>query len=351
MGKVVTSQGLVDYVTTGAVEQIQSESSPPEPKADSAAEQLPAGDTPVPAEAPEGGPSPIEELSDFTPEEREQLGKKVTSVIGKRTREMKAAREAQQAARDAQQEAEEWGKQQYLEKRAIESAHDELVKKVQDWQRGQDAQAAQTPQQGPRSSDAAFQRADGTTDWEKFVDAKSAWAAQQAVQQDRVAREQAALKAQLEAQEAATQQRYAQAASSDQYPDFAKVIREKSGDVLMHPSVIQYIREADQGPGLHYYLVTHPDEAERLRKLSPVTAVAEAAQIAARLKGEAMPGTSGGGKVNGSAAPAVEEKQAAPPPITPISASGAGTLVDDPAKMSFKQLREFERKRQSERRR
>lgn len=343
MGKVITSQGMLEYVQNGTVEQVATESSPPEAKAAETAEQLPAGDTPQAVEAPEGSPA-LEDLKEFTPEERAKLSKKVEGAIGKRTRLMKEAQEAQA-------EAEEWGKQQYLERRAIESAHDALVAKVQDWQRSQEAQAKAPAPQGPRSSDPAFQRPDGTIDWERFVDAKSAWAAQQAVQQDRVAREQAAQQAQIQAQEAATQKRYADAAAADKYPDFAKVIREKSGDVLMHPSVIQYIREADQGPDLHYYLVTHPNEAERLRKLSPITAVAEAAQIAARMKGEANSGPAEGSKVNGQAAPAVEEKQAAPPPITPISASGAGALVDDPSKMSFKQLREFERKRQSDRRR
>ena len=40
------------------------------------------------------------------------------------------------------------------------------------------------------------------------------------------------------------------------------------------------------------------------------------------------------------------ERGGAPPPITPISAQGSGTVVTDPSKMDFKQLRAYEREKQ-----
>ena len=43
------------------------------------------------------------------------------------------------------------------------------------------------------------------------------------------------------------------------------------------------------------------------------------------------------------------EPKGAPPPITPISTSGTGSINVDPAKMSYKELRQYERERNRKR--
>jgi hypothetical protein len=49
--------------------------------------------------------------------------------------------------------------------------------------------------------------------------------------------------------------------------------------------------------------------------------------------------------------PKTPERGGAPPPITPISSQGSGTVVTDPSKMDFKQLRAYERDKQRSKRR
>jgi hypothetical protein len=50
-------------------------------------------------------------------------------------------------------------------------------------------------------------------------------------------------------------------------------------------------------------------------------------------------------------APKAPERGGAPPPITPISSQGSGTVVTDPAKMGFKELRAYERQKEAAKRR
>lgn len=347
MAKVISSAGLQEFVMNGTVqtsEQVQPENSPP-------AASVPQGSNEpaaTPADAPGGEPAAEGKVQEdllkdagiereFTPEERKQLGAKVEKAIASRHRRMK---EAQEEATDAG----EFAKSQYLERRQIELERDALRAQLQSQQPPQQAAPAEVEPQVE-----AYKLPDGSTDWVKYVKDHGAWTAKQAVLADRAERERAAAQAQFEEQEAATRARFEEAQA--RYPDFKEVMG-KAHQVLMHRAVIQYIREAELGPDLTYHLVTHPDEAKRIMQLNPLRAVAETAKLEARIKGEANAGSTAAQQTNGKGpAPVAENKPAAPPPITPLSASGAGALVEDPAKMTFRQLREFERKRQAERRR
>jgi len=109
---------------------------------------------------------------------------------------------------------------------------------------------------------------------------------------------------------------------------------------MLQQSVLDYIDLSDYGTDIAYFLAKNPEVAGKIGKLHPIKAVAEVRDLELSLTKppEKAP-------TLGAAPSQAAERQGAPAPITPIAASGANPPPIDPAKMSFQQLRAFERER------
>jgi hypothetical protein len=69
------------------------------------------------------------------------------------------------------------------------------------------------------------------------------------------------------------------------------------------------IQSSDIGPDLAYYLGTHPNEASRISRLSPILQAKEIGKLEAKIASE----------------PVLKKTTSAPPPIAPISGRGSGS--------------------------
>lgn len=72
------------------------------------------------------------------------------------------------------------------------------------------------------------------------------------------------------------------AAFEQEHPDFEEIVY--SDDLQLSAAMSQAILNAEDGPAIAYHLGQHPEEAERIAKLSPVQAVYEIGKISLRLQ-------------------------------------------------------------------
>lgn len=127
------------------------------------------------------------------------------------------------------------------------------------------------------------------------------------------------------------------AAVAKDIPDYYEVV--EAADVEVPPHIASHIVESgDVGVRLGYHLAKHPDVLDRIKKLSPIRAIAELGKLETQLekkpeaKADATP----------AAAPAVSR---APAPITPLEGKTT-PVAKDPSQMTFQELRAY---RQAER--
>ena len=107
--------------------------------------------------------------------------------------------------------------------------------------------------------------------------------------------------------------------------------------------VLNYIYESDQSAEIAYYLAKNPDETQKIAKMKPILGLAELGKLADKLTTKPV-------EPPKEVAPVVvPERGGAPPPITPIATTASGTVNTDPARMSFRELREFEKQRTKKR--
>lgn len=394
--KVVTSQGLQDFIETGTVTEVKNHvkgdkslpgatpvetvavvAPPPAPPAQPDATAATAPEVPPPA-APEAPaavvppdpddlPDPYLGLSDddkgyilAAPDETER----VRRFVGKRHKIAKQEEALRKQAEDEAKYAETFAKTQYDRARMAEEENAELRRKLAEKPQPP-AAPPPTPPEPPKAPDIKeFTNAEGVVDWDKLSDAKAKYAAEQAVANERarIAQEkQAEERARIEA-EFRTRLEKAQT----KYPDFLEVVG--ATNVLVQDAVLQFITESEYGADITYHLANHADYTDKIRQLSPVKALAEIGKLEATFeKPAAVTPASTPTPPPAPAAPVVvpapvavvppvaaskvAERGGAPPPITPISAQGSGTVVTDPSKMDFKQLRAYEREKERSKRR
>jgi hypothetical protein len=113
-------------------------------------------------------------------------------------------------------------------------------------------------------------------------------------------------------------------------PDYAEVIAES--DIDAPPHIAVYIAESPIGPKIGYHFAKHPEDFDRISKLSPIRAIAELGKLEDRLEKPKA-------KEPEADTPAVSR---APSPIKPLEGSAAA-VQKDPAKMTIQELREYER--------
>lgn len=357
MAKTVSSAGLADFISTGKPTQVfendqtsrrQAEAAkakldaklavvdsgtqkPPEtPPAQAGAkaeEGAKSADNALPA-ATEGKTEPHEEADDLKGIPlSEAAQKRLDKWLAKRTAMTKTAQEEAKAARNEAAESERFSETLFNER--------------EEWRKRAEAaeQRAGAAQPKPAEPPKKPEPKDFTDDKGQFkaieyAEALASWSATQALEKrDREAAEDRK-KEETERFNAEVRSRIE--AATQKYPDWQKKVT--GSEVTLQNECLAFIARSPQGMDLAYYLADNIEEAKRIRALDPYLAVAELGVMAGRFKKTAEPPAS-------SAAAPKAETPAAPAPITPISTSGAGSVVIDPAKMSFKQLREWHRER------
>jgi len=113
---------------------------------------------------------------------------------------------------------------------------------------------------------------------------------------------------------------------------------------LVPQFVLNYIYESDHSALLAYHLAKNPEESQRIAKMRPILGLAELGKLEDKLTAK-VPEP----KVEPKVETPVPERGGAPPPITPIATNASGTVNTDPARMSYKELRAYERARQKKR--
>jgi len=318
--QVVTSENVMQLHETGKVDAYK----PPESKAAETKKELPArnadgsftklpdGDTTTPA-----GATPEKNESDEYPEH-------VRKVIGKKHREMK--------------EAEEFGKRSYLERIAAETRAEKAERELAEI-KAKSRPVQQSEDKPPKAEDFATvaEFTEALTDYKVAKKFEAEKARQEKERQDA---------------EKATREREFNArvaAAKTEFDDFDDVMGSIAGTEMdrVHGDVIEYLQESEHGARLMYTLAKTPETLDRLRKLSPRRFIAELGKLETKWdKQPEKTASLSDVAASSAAAPAVSK---APAPIQPLD--GKGSAVEkDPAKMTFQELREHNRKREAEKR-
>lgn len=350
MGKVVTSQGLTDFVQTGKVTHV-----PDHKPADAKAPEVKPEEAKKPPEtekkpdAAESAPKQPEVTSETdTDEAEDDTGLRASDhEFSEKTRKrIQAKHRALKDARLEAQENERFAEQQFNERKLAE-------KRAQEAEERAKALEAQLPKAPPVpelvepvETDDKYKDEAGNFKWKDFARDLAKFEAAKAVKDEKDKQQQE--RAAAERTEAETRMRQRFDAVRKAHPDFDDMVEKIKGTeadrVPQH--VLNYLFESEKGGELHYYLLKNPVESVRISKLKPILALAELGKLEAKL---AEPPAK-----TAPSAPAEpvnrKEPGGAPAPITPLSGEGTTGIVTDPAKMDFKQLRAYRREQERARR-
>lgn len=120
----------------------------------------------------------------------------------------------------------------------------------------------------------------------------------------------------------------------EKYADFNELAF--SADLVLSPDVVNISLDTENPEDVLYYLISNPEESERISSLGEVKAAKEIGRIESKLLGEKKVGKTGDEESKKSA-PAAKKQSNAPAPITPIVTTGS--VSKDPASMTPKEYR------------
>lgn len=330
MGKVITSSGLQDFIQNGAITHVPDHKpgtgSLPPPEAKPPEALVEAG-KPTEKEAEIKIPEPVEEGLDA---DDKDLSEAIRKKIGKKHRAMK---EAQEAAQDA----ETFAKGQYERARLAEERAADLERRL-----GEVAPKVEAPKLV--EPDLKDFTKDGQVDWIAYTKATREYDRKVSVEDYKA--EQAKTQAAAETARRAEVLRASADESRKRHSDFDEVMAKLEGDKadMVPQFVLSYIEECSDPGEMSYALATNAEVRERIAKLSPIRGIAELGKLEEKLTKP----------VDANKAPVdvkPPERGGAPPPITPLNTSGSGSVNIDPAKMSYKELRAYERERERNKKR
>jgi hypothetical protein len=328
--KVVTSAGLNEFIESGKTENMKAVIKEAEAKE---APKEEAKQEPKVEAKEEPKEVPVEADGDLMPEETLEQAK---AKIAKKHRELKAEKALRQRIQEERDENERLAESQYNQRRLVESERDKLAREVEELKiRAQPVQVTEI--KPPDKSDPKYLNDKGEFQWDKFTDAQAEYRVEQFKAQQREqqqATERAALEARVKERLDVTKAKY---------PDFEEAVQARD-EKDIPPYVMQFLMESEQVGELTYYFAKNREELTKILKLSPIMALARLGKVEARFESkEESPKAEA--KVETKVEPRIERTSTAPPPITPISTAGAGTVQLDPSKMDFRQLRAYEREK------
>lgn len=348
MGKVVTSQGIVEFVQTGKHETVadhkpgKSTDAPalevkkdaPDLQLSGAGEKPPEGQ-PAKADAkPEEHDEPLTDEEKTLPEKAQKELQRAKRAVNKKHAEMMAAREDAEAN-------DRLAEQQYNERRLAEQRADAAEARLRELEGTQQPVKVDPvkPTIDDKNADGSFKYRDaaGNVDWDLYTDAKADFAADVKMR-EREAKE-AEARAATEREASIARIKANADAVRKEHPDFDTVMKAVNGTEAdrVPQFVLNYIFESENSAGVAYFLAKNPAESQRIAKLSPIRGIKELGKIEDSLVKPSPPAK------ESPAGQGATPKPGAPPPITPLSGSGNGAVNTDPSKMSYKELREFRR--------
>jgi len=122
----------------------------------------------------------------------------------------------------------------------------------------------------------------------------------------------------------------------EKYSDFNDLAFD--ADLVLSPGVVQLSLDTENPEDVLYYLVSNPEESERISSLSDVKAAKEIGKIEVKLAGEKAVDAESKKPI----APTKKQSKA-PAPITPVVTTGA--VDKDPSAMSAKEYRAWREKK------
>lgn len=325
MGKVVTSAGMQEFVQTGKHETIApdkpvkaTEAPPLEVKADKPIVDL-GEDNDAYDGIPDDEKPSLEELA---------KAKRFDSLIRKKHRDMKAADAAAKIARDEAAEADRLAESQFNRARLAEQKLAETEAELSKFKSQPEARKPELKE--PVETDPEYQEK-GEFNWRKFTKAQADYAAAKAVAEYTKQQDTARRSAEAAEAEALARERVAKAEKA--HPDYRAVL--EAADVKTHNAVLQYLSASEHIGEVSYYLAKNPEFVATLNKLNPLKAIAEIGKLELTFEKP---------KAEAKAEP-VEAQKVIPAPIAPLSSQASVNTNTDPAKMSYKELRAYERSR------
>jgi hypothetical protein len=330
MGKVVTSGGLNEFIETGKHLEIKAD---PKPKAQREAPPLEVKKEIAPADVKDA-PKEEEDYKDPDPETQAFLERdeKARKAVGKKHKEAMSFKALAEKRAAELTDAEEFAKGQWNEKRLSDERAAQLEREIAELKKGATKEAPQVDKGKPDPK--LFVDDKGQFKSFEYAEALASWAASDAVEKDR--------KAQLE------ERRVAEAAQAEQlaiarvketekkHPDFKQVM--DAADVRTHTQVINYLSGSEYIGEVSYYLGKNPEFLARINAMHPLKAIAEIGKLEATF--EKPPAAKDESKANGASV-----VSGAPPPIKTLSSATTVNTNTDPAKMTYKELRAYERSR------
>lgn len=333
MGKVVTSGGLNEFIASGKHEEIKAD---PKPKAKQDAPPLDVKKEVAPADvkAPPKEEAD-EEYKDPDPETQAFLERdeKARKAVGKKHKEAMSFKALAEKRAAELSDAEEFAKGQWNAKRLSDERAAELEKQLEELKKGAAPVAPKEKDKG-KPDPKVFVDDKGQFKSFEYAESLAAWAATDAVERDRQAQADERRKAEAEAAEAIARTRVAE--TEKRHPDFKEVVA--AADVRTHTQVINYLSTSENIGEVSYYLAKNPEFLARINALHPLKAIAEIGKLEATF--EKPPAKTEEVKPVVSVA-----TSGAPAPIKTLSSATTVNTNVDPAKMTYKELRAYERSR------
>lgn len=267
------------------------------------------------------------EADGLTPAEKVELTDKMKRAVGRRTARMR--------------EAEEFATDQYNHRTLAERRADAAERKLAELEAKQIPVPVKEEPKEPTAID--FKDAQGNVDWEKYIDAKAGWKAEQKIAEDRAKqareREQAAI---VEAGKG-LEQRLTAAKSAQ--PDWDEKMATFTAPFPPHVEV--FLQDSELVGELLYHLGANPEELKRIATLRPDRALVALAKIEGTLqpfaRAHGSPATKEPVKPNtdteSSKSVATPSKRPAPV-ITPLP-NGTGTQTDTAPKTEREHVAAF----------
>jgi hypothetical protein len=333
MGKVVTSGGLNEFISSGKHEEIKADPKPKPVKEAPPLEVVKTSD-PLSAQVQEVKPPPDEEYKDDDPETQAALEKdeKARKAINRKHKEAMSFKALAEKRAAELSDAEEFAKGQWNEKRLSDERAAQLEKELADLKKGA-TPVVQKSEKG-KPDPKVFVDDKGQFKSFEYAEALAEWAATKAVEDDRAKQVQERRQNEAAQAEALARQRVAE--TEKRHPDFKEVVA--AADVRTHNDVIAFLSANEHIGEVSYYLAKNPEYLARINAMHPYAAIAELGElIATQFKKPP--------KATGDKPLAEVVTSTAPPPIKTLSSAGTVNTNVDPAKMSYRELRAYERER------
>lgn len=347
MGKVITSEGLTEFVQSGKFTQVTNHKAGEKAPALETVKGTPTVDV-KPLEADKPADKPTESVKppavedDLTPEEK-ALPEKAQKEIQRKNRAVNEKHKAMMEAKEEAAAADRLAEQQYNERVLADKRADAAEARLKELE----AKNAPKEPELKEPTRADFTDAAGQIDWDKYTDAKADYRVKLAIQgeRDRLANEQS-----VAAQERRMAELRVQADKArEKHDDFDTVMtRIKGTDADKVPAfVLNFIHESENSAEIAYHLAKNPEVSQKIAKMKPILGIAELGRLEDSL---VKPPSAAANAPAATSVTPRSERGGAPAPITPLDGEGSGGINTDPSKMSYKELRAFHRDQERERR-